>query len=65
VLDREARAEQFLAARLALLQSTRPALEALYATLSPEQRAFLDRPWQHGREGEDEHEHKQHNYDKD
>jgi LTXXQ motif family protein len=48
VLDREARAEQFLAARLALLQSTRPALEALYKALSPEQRALLDRPWPHG-----------------
>jgi hypothetical protein len=49
VLDREARAEQFLAARLALLQSTRPALEALYNALSPEQRAFLDRLRPHGR----------------
>jgi hypothetical protein len=58
VLDREARAEQFLAARLALLQSTRPALEALYKALSPEQRALLDRPWPHGREDEHEHEHK-------
>jgi hypothetical protein len=49
VLDREARAEQFLAAQLALLQSTRPALEALYTALSPEQRAVLDRPWRHRR----------------
>jgi hypothetical protein len=44
VLDRQARAEQFLAAQLALLQSTRPALEALYKALGPEQRALLDRP---------------------
>lgn len=49
VLDREARVEQLLAARLALLQSTRPALEALYGALTPEQRALLDRPWPHGR----------------
>jgi hypothetical protein len=48
VLDREARAEQLLTARLALLQSTRPALEALYGALTPEQRALLDRPWPHG-----------------
>ena len=44
-LDRMSRREQFLQARLQALQATRPALEALYNSLSPEQKAVLDHPF--------------------
>ena len=43
-LERDARMQQFLSTRLAAMQATRPALEALYQALSTEQRAILDRP---------------------
>ncbi len=42
ILDDEARAEKMLSARLAGLQARRPALEALYAALTPDQKATLD-----------------------
>jgi LTXXQ motif family protein len=44
-LDRLSRREQFLQARLQSLQATRPAVEALYNSLSPEQKAVLDHPF--------------------
>ena len=44
-LDRDARIEKMMAAKVETLQSARPALEALYAALTPEQRASFDRPW--------------------
>ena len=42
VLDREARAEKMMSTRLASLQASRPALEALYAALTPQQKAEFD-----------------------
>ena len=44
VLDRLQHREQFLAARLQAIQSTRPALQALYQALTPEQKAIIDHP---------------------
>lgn len=44
-LDRMSRREQFMQARLQAMQQTRPALEALYNALTPEQKAILDHPF--------------------
>lgn len=43
-LERRDRMEKILTARLDALHATRPALEALYQAMSPEQRALLDHP---------------------
>lgn len=43
-LERDARMQKFLSTRLATMQATRPALEALYQALNTEQRTVLDRP---------------------
>jgi len=58
ILDREAQAEKMMSARLAGLQASRPALEALYAVLTPDQKAVLDRMatdhpggWHHRHDG--------------
>jgi len=45
ILDRMGRREQFLSARLQGLQQARPALEALYQSLTPEQKATIDHPF--------------------
>lgn len=45
VLDRMNRAQELLSARLDALQSAKPALQALYQALTPEQRAIMDRPF--------------------
>src|SRR5437762_2913639 len=45
ILDRMSRREQFLQARLQAMQQTRPALEALYNALTPEQQAVVDHPF--------------------
>ena len=45
ILDRMSRREQFLQARLQAMQQTRPALEALYNALTPEQKAVIDHPF--------------------
>jgi LTXXQ motif family protein len=45
ILDRMSRREQFLSARLQSLQQARPALEALYQALTPEQKAIIDHPF--------------------
>ena len=45
VLDRMNRREQFLSARLAALQQAKPALQALYQALTPEQKAIIDHPF--------------------
>jgi hypothetical protein len=45
VLDRMDRAQQFLSARLDALQSAKPALQALYQALTPEQQALMDHPF--------------------
>ena len=55
-LDREARVEKWLTARLQELQASRPALQALYDALSPEQKAVFDqasgwRGWRGHRHG--------------
>lgn len=42
ILEREARLEKMLSARLAGLQARRPAMEALYAALDPQQKATFD-----------------------
>ena len=47
ILDRVNRREQSLAARLAGLQQVKPALEQLYQTLTPEQKAVIDHPLMH------------------
>jgi hypothetical protein len=44
LLDRMDRMQQFLSARLEGLQSAKPALQALYQALTPEQQAILNRP---------------------
>ncbi len=46
VLDRMDRAQQFLSARLAALQSAKPAVQALYQSLTPEQKEIFDHPFQ-------------------
>ena len=45
MLDRLDRMQQFLSARLEGLQSERPAVQALYQALTPEQQAILNRPF--------------------
>ena len=45
MLDRMGRREQFLSARLQALQQARPALEALYNSLTPDQKAIIDHPF--------------------
>ena len=45
VLDRMDRMQQFLSARLDALQSEKPAVQALYQALTPEQQAILNRPF--------------------
>ena len=45
VLDRMDRAQQFLSARLDALQSAKPAIQALYQALTPEQKAIMDHPF--------------------
>jgi hypothetical protein len=50
-LDREARMHAMLEARLAAMDAQKPALEALYQSLSPEQKAALDHMGHHHRGG--------------
>jgi LTXXQ motif family protein len=60
VLDREARIEKFLSTRLQQLQTSRPALQALYDALTPEQKVIFDQStkWhRHHHHGEGEHHH--------
>jgi Spy/CpxP family protein refolding chaperone len=45
LLDRMDRMQQFLSTRLEGLQSAKPAVQALYQALTPEQRAILDHPF--------------------
>ncbi len=45
ILDRVARREQFLTVRLQALQQVRPALEQLYGSLTPEQKAIINHPF--------------------
>jgi hypothetical protein len=46
VLDRMDRAQQFLSARLDALQSAKPAVQALYQSLTPDQKEIFDHPFQ-------------------
>jgi hypothetical protein len=43
--DRMDRMQQFLSMRLEAVQSAKPAVQALYQALTPEQRAILDHPF--------------------
>jgi len=43
--DRMDRMQQFLSMRLEAVQSAKPAVQALYQALTPEQRTILDRPF--------------------
>ncbi|HYZ39418.1 MAG TPA: Spy/CpxP family protein refolding chaperone, partial [Stellaceae bacterium] len=45
MLDRLDRLQQFLSARLEGLQAAKPAVQALYQALTPEQRAIFDHPF--------------------
>jgi hypothetical protein len=45
VLDRLDRMQQFLSTRLEGLQAAKPAVQALYQALTPEQRAIFDHPF--------------------
>ena len=45
MLDRMDRMQQFLSARLEALQTARPAVQALYQALTPEQQAILNHPF--------------------
>ena len=45
ILDRVGRHEQFLSARLQALQQAKPALEALYQALGPDQKAVINQPF--------------------
>jgi hypothetical protein len=45
MLDRLDRMQQLLSARLEALQTTKPAIQALYQALTPEQRAIFDHPF--------------------
>jgi LTXXQ motif family protein len=45
LLDRLDRMQAFLSARLEGLQTTKPAVQALYQALTPEQRAIIDHPF--------------------
>ncbi len=45
VLDRMDRAQQFLSARLDALQSAKPAVQALYQSLTPDQKEIFDHPF--------------------
>lgn len=56
ILDREAGMEKMLSMKLQALQTTRPALEALYNVLSPDQKTTLDRSFgHHGHHGKGRH----------
>jgi hypothetical protein len=45
MLERMDRMQQFFAARLEALQAAKPAVQALYQALTPEQQAILNRPF--------------------
>ena len=45
MLDRMDRMQQFLSARLEALQAVRPAVQAVYQALTPEQQAIFNRPF--------------------
>jgi LTXXQ motif family protein len=48
MLDRMGRREQMLSAKLQGLQQVEPALQALYQSLTPEQKAIVDHPFRRG-----------------
>jgi hypothetical protein len=45
ILDRMDHMQQFMSTRLDALQSAKPAVEALYQALTPDQRAVIDHPF--------------------
>lgn len=65
ILDRETRLEQMMTAKLDALKTQRPSLEALYASLTPDQQAQFNQPFEghhgfggHGRGGDDHRPHR-------
>ena len=54
-LDRDALAETMMSLKVDNLKAARPALEALYAALSPEQQAVFDRAAERHRDGGQHH----------
>ena len=54
-LERDSRMEKMMATKVATLQAARPALEALYNALTPEQRVVFDRPMHGGHWGHHRH----------
>ena len=48
-MDRMTMRESFMKSRLEALESVKPSLQALYASLTPEQKAILDKPMMGGR----------------
>ena len=54
-LDRDIHMEKMMATKVATLQAARPALEALYQSLTPEQRLVFDRPMHGEHEGHRHH----------
>jgi periplasmic protein CpxP/Spy len=60
IIERTDRAQRMMQSELERIQAVRPALEALYAALTPAQRQILDRPMREGRRamgGRGNHEH--------
>ncbi len=53
--ERFSRREEFVKARAATLESVKPSLLALYAALTPEQKAIMDGPMRGGRFGHGRH----------
>ncbi len=51
-LDRDSHMEKMMATKVATLQASRPALEALYQSLTAEQRLVFDRPMHDKHDGE-------------
>jgi hypothetical protein len=45
ILDRETRLEQMMTAKLETMKAQRPSLEALYASLTPDQQAQFNKPF--------------------
>ena len=56
--ERMNRREEMMKTRLESLQATKPALQALYATLTPEQKVVFDRPMMGGHHGGPRHGHR-------
>jgi len=54
-IERMTMREEMMKARLAALEAVRPSLQALYAALTPEQKAIFDKPMRMGMGGMQHH----------